>query len=151
MSEVLAEMVQRNALTIKEIAERIGKPYPTLLRELNPFDEYAKVGVDLFLPLMLVCGDDQPLHHLASRLGYRLVSETLPAPSAPTIEAELLDNAPAYAHYQTVMADPASTAEQRAAARRELDRELDEDEAAARRIHGECLERAHEGAKGGIQ
>jgi hypothetical protein len=55
------------------VAERIGKPYPTLMRELNPFDPKAKLGAETLLAIMQATGDAAPLEFMARELGYALV------------------------------------------------------------------------------
>ncbi|MGL4722697.1 MAG: phage regulatory CII family protein [Desulfovibrionaceae bacterium] len=59
----------------KEIAEYIGKPYPTLMRELNPFDKSAKLGIDTLLNIIRMTQDKSPLEFMAKELGYTLVEK----------------------------------------------------------------------------
>ena len=33
----------------KSVAEAVGKPYSTLMREINPYDKGAKLGVETFM------------------------------------------------------------------------------------------------------
>lgn len=73
MLDAVNLMVEESGKPIKAIAEEIGKPYSTLKRELNEFDEGAKLGAELLLPLMLACSGDQPLQYLADRRGYNLI------------------------------------------------------------------------------
>ena len=56
----------------KEIARSIHVPYSTLLRELNPNDGGAKVGVDRFYYCMKATGDFSPLESLANMCGFTL-------------------------------------------------------------------------------
>ena len=51
----------------------LGKKYPTLLRELNPHDEGAKLGATELFLLMHYFDDIRPLEDWADRLGYKLV------------------------------------------------------------------------------
>lgn len=70
MTEVLHEMVFTHpSLPAKAIAEDVGKPYSTLVRELNTDTTDAKVGVDMLIPLMRATGSIAPLEYLASRMG----------------------------------------------------------------------------------
>lgn len=73
----LTEMAQTAVLTsdipTREIAERAGKKYSTLLRELNPYDEGAKLGPDTLLAVMEITGDITPLEYMAKRLGLTVV------------------------------------------------------------------------------
>lgn len=70
--QAVVQMVEESGKPIKTIAEEIGKQYSTLKRELNEFDEGAKLGVELLYPLMVACDGDQPLEYLADRRGYSL-------------------------------------------------------------------------------
>lgn len=56
----------------KKIAERIGKPYPTMMRELNPFDQSAKLGVETLLEIMRVTRNVDALEYMARELGYKV-------------------------------------------------------------------------------
>lgn len=67
-------------LPLKELAEKIGKPYPTLLRELNPYDKGAKLGVETLLEIMKVTGNIAPLVYMAEEMGYEL------APAAAKVD-----------------------------------------------------------------
>lgn len=49
-----------------------GKPYSTLLREVNPYDTGAKLGAETLLQIMTQTGDLKPLEFMASSLGYEL-------------------------------------------------------------------------------
>jgi len=57
----------------KIVAEIIGKPYSTLLREINPYDTGAKIGVETLLQIMKVTQNSSPLDFMAKELGYTLV------------------------------------------------------------------------------
>lgn len=56
----------------RQLAKMVGKPYPTLLREINPFDTKAKLGVDTLMEIMYRSGDVRILEFMASSLGYKL-------------------------------------------------------------------------------
>lgn len=75
VTKVVQEMVMNCSLPLKAVAAKIQKPYPTLLRELNPYDKGAKLGVETLLELMRVTNDASPLHHMAEELGYTLVPQ----------------------------------------------------------------------------
>lgn len=66
-------MVLKNDKPAKALADEIGKPYSTLLRELNPHDDGAKLGVETLLKIMQQTGDIHPLEYMADLLGYDLV------------------------------------------------------------------------------
>lgn len=59
-------------LVPKNIAAAVGKPYSTLLREVNPFDDGAKLGAETLVDIMRVTGNIQPLEHIAEQFGYEL-------------------------------------------------------------------------------
>lgn len=56
------------------IAIAVGKSYSTLMREINPCDTGAKLGVGTFMGIIKTTGDVRPLELLAAELGYRLIS-----------------------------------------------------------------------------
>lgn len=72
ITKVVQEMVLEGSKPAKVIAEEIGKPYSTLLRELNPFDAGAKIGVETMLDIMRVTGNVDVLEFLAREFGYEL-------------------------------------------------------------------------------
>ena len=55
---------------IKEI-----QPYSTLMREINPYDKGAKLGVETFMAIIETTGDPTPLKLMAYELGYRLIPD----------------------------------------------------------------------------
>jgi hypothetical protein len=57
----------------KVLAREINKPYSTLLRELNPYDSSAKLGVETLFEIMKRTGDISPLQEMAKDLGFMLV------------------------------------------------------------------------------
>jgi hypothetical protein len=72
----------------KDIAAAIGKPYSTLLRELNPFDGQAKLGVETLVEIMRVTQNVEPLKLMAEALGYELVGVCAPRRKTPRVAAE---------------------------------------------------------------
>ena len=54
-------------------AVKIGKPYSTMMREVNPNDKGAKVGADTLMDIVRATKDISPLVFMAKELGYRLV------------------------------------------------------------------------------
>ncbi|XPV75933.1 MAG: phage regulatory CII family protein [Desulfovibrio sp.] len=56
----------------KSISQEIGKPYSTMLREVNPFDTSAKIGVETLMDIMRSTGNVAPLRIMARELGYSL-------------------------------------------------------------------------------
>lgn len=72
VTEILHDMVIGRRGLAKKVSKSLGKPYPTLLRELNPWDKGAKVGVDDLVDIMRAAGDVTPLKVMAESLGYRI-------------------------------------------------------------------------------
>lgn len=67
------ELVLEGKTPPKDIAKTIGKPYSTLMRELNPHDRLAKLGVDTFMDIMKCTGNLRPLEIMAGELGCKVV------------------------------------------------------------------------------
>lgn len=61
------DLVLESGLGAKNIAAAVGKPYSTLLREVNPFDDGAKLGAETLVDIMRVTGNIQPLEHIAEQ------------------------------------------------------------------------------------
>ena len=66
------DLILESKLGAKKIAAAVGKPYSTLLREVNPYDEGAKLGAETFVEIMKVTGDVGPLRDIAREFGYEL-------------------------------------------------------------------------------
>ena len=66
------DLVLESGLGAKNIAAAVGKPYSTLLREVNPFDDGAKLGAETLVDIMRVTGNIQPLEQIAEQFGYML-------------------------------------------------------------------------------
>ncbi len=66
------ELVLESPLGAKSIAEAVGKPYSTLLREVNPYDAGAKLGAETLLSIMKITGNATPLKLMAIEMGYAL-------------------------------------------------------------------------------
>ncbi|HJB66659.1 MAG TPA: amino acid-binding protein [Candidatus Mailhella merdavium] len=71
-ASILHELVLDNPVPAKDLAKSIGKPYSTLLREVNPYDTGAKLGAETLLQIMTQTGDLKPLEFMANSLGYEL-------------------------------------------------------------------------------
>jgi hypothetical protein len=70
---MLHDIVLESAKPAKQLAKEIGKPYSTLLREINPYDTGAKLGVETMLKLVKATGNVTPLQAMARELGYEMV------------------------------------------------------------------------------
>lgn len=71
--KVVHTVVLENEMPAKALADEIGKPYSTLLREINPYDRGAKLGAETLLEIMQQTRDVSPLHYMAEVLGYEMV------------------------------------------------------------------------------
>jgi len=72
LSTLIHNLVLDNPVPAKDLAKAIGKPYSTLLREVNPYDAGAKLGAETLLQIMTQTGDIKPLEFMASKLGYTI-------------------------------------------------------------------------------
>lgn len=107
--DVVQSMVLENEKPAKVVCEEVGKPYPTLLRELNPEDQHAKLGAQMLLPLMRACNSVAPLEHLAGRMGYRLTPLSQRQPTGDSMAHEICQIVPALAEFHRLALDPAAT------------------------------------------
>lgn len=80
LSTLIHNLVLDNPVPAKDLAKAIGKPYSTLLREVNPYDAGAKLGAETLLQIMLQTGDTKPLEYMAGKLGYSLTSNKKEVP-----------------------------------------------------------------------
>ena len=71
--QLLQDTVSRSPIGAKAVAVKIGKPYSTMMREVNPNDKGAKVGADTLMDIVRATKDISPLVFMAKELGYRLV------------------------------------------------------------------------------
>jgi len=70
LSTLIHNLVLDNPVPAKDLAKAIGKPYSTLLREVNPYDAGAKLGAETLLQIMTQTGDVKPQDRkLATRRG----------------------------------------------------------------------------------
>jgi hypothetical protein len=56
-------------LTGVALATMVGRPYPTLMRELNPWDKRAKLSIDVFADIVKATGRGDLLRELAEYAG----------------------------------------------------------------------------------
>ena len=73
LTRIIQDSVLGSSTNSREIAKKIDKPYPTLMREINPEDTGAKVGVNDLIPLMEVTGNIEPLTYLANSMKFLLI------------------------------------------------------------------------------
>lgn len=69
------DSVLQSPVEARNIARAIGKPYSTLMRELNVYDTGAKLGADTLLQIMQATRDIKPLEFMAGELGYKVVPQ----------------------------------------------------------------------------
>jgi len=72
LAEMMHDLVLESPRSARELAKGVGKPYSTLLREVNPHDTKAKLGMETMLELMQLTGNVDPLDYMARLLGYSL-------------------------------------------------------------------------------
>ena len=77
LTRIVHTTILESPIPAKVIAGKIGKPYSTLLREVNPYDEGAKLGVETLLQILKITGDTAPLEYMAGELGLELVSNKM--------------------------------------------------------------------------
>ena len=83
LTRIVQESILEGRKPAKVISEEIGKPYSTMLREANPFDTTAKVGIETLIDIMRATENVAPLRYLADLMGYELT----PKKSAATAGA----------------------------------------------------------------
>nr|WP_294510986.1 phage regulatory CII family protein [uncultured Bilophila sp.] len=71
--EAVHEIVTQGKVPAKDIAKAVDKKYSTLLRETNPCDTGAKLGVETLMGIIQATGDARPLELMARELGYQLL------------------------------------------------------------------------------
>lgn len=72
LTRMLHNAVLSGPMPAKALAHEIGKPYSTLMRELNPYDTGAKLGVDTMFAILKHTRDITPLEYMANHLGFSL-------------------------------------------------------------------------------
>jgi predicted transcriptional regulator len=72
VTKVVQDCILDSGIQAKIVAQKINKPYSTLMREINPFDASAKLGAETLLEIMKVTRDIRPLQFMASEMGYSL-------------------------------------------------------------------------------
>ena len=77
LTKIVHELVLNSPIPAKALAKEIGKPYSTLLREVNPYDAGAKLGVETLMEIMKKTGNVEPLEYIAQEMGYTIVDPKL--------------------------------------------------------------------------
>ncbi len=60
----------------KEIAKVLNVPYSTMMREVNPYDDGAKLSIERFCRIMQATNDYRPLERLVDLCGFTLSPKT---------------------------------------------------------------------------
>jgi len=76
-TKIVHSTVLESAIPAKVLAKKIGKPYSTLLREINPYDQGAKLGVETFMDILKITGDVTAVEYIANELGFDLVPKQM--------------------------------------------------------------------------
>lgn len=73
----------------RQVAQAMGRPYGTLMRELSPSDAGAKMGIDSLVPFCRVVHSVEPVRVIADQLGHDLVPRVLPSGEPlPPVDAQ---------------------------------------------------------------
>lgn len=81
-SQMIHCMVLESPISARDLAKAVGKPYSTLLREINPYDSVAKLGVETYFQLLEKTGDLSSLEYMLHRLGLGLAPLDTPLAAA---------------------------------------------------------------------
>ena len=77
LTRIIHSSILESPVPAKILAKKIGKPYSTLLREVNPYDEGAKLGVETFVQILKFNGDFAPSDYIASELAMEITPMTM--------------------------------------------------------------------------
>ena len=77
LTRIIHSRILESPVPAKILAKKIGKTYSTLLREVNPDDEGAKLGVETFVQILKITGDFAPLEYIASELGLEITPKKM--------------------------------------------------------------------------
>lgn len=72
LTKLIHDVVLESQKPAKVLAQEIGKPYSTLLREINPYDTGAKLGVETLFQIMKSTRNVEPLRFMADQMGFEL-------------------------------------------------------------------------------
>ena len=73
LSQLIQDVVRKDPAKLAALARKAGKRCSTLLREADPHDVHAKMGIETLLSVMEASGDVSPLDYMARQLGFVLV------------------------------------------------------------------------------
>jgi len=73
LTKKMQDIVLEGRIPAKQVCRDIKKPYSTLLRELNPFDNHAKLGAETMFEIVKATHNVAILEFMARELGYTLM------------------------------------------------------------------------------
>lgn len=73
LTKKMQDIVLEGRIPAKAVCREIKKPYSTLLRELNPFDNHAKLGAETMFEIVKATHNVSILEFMARELGYTLM------------------------------------------------------------------------------
>ena len=77
LARIIHSVILDSPIPAKVLAKQVGKPYSTLLREANPYDSGAKLGIETLVELLKLTGDTRTIEYIANELGYDIVPRGL--------------------------------------------------------------------------
>ena len=77
IEELMHTLVTEGPIPAKDIAKAVGKPYSSLMRQLNPADTGAKLGVNTFISILEATGTTRPLEEIAAHFGMTLTPQQM--------------------------------------------------------------------------
>ena len=86
LSLLIQHIVRKDPARIPYLAKFAGKRCSALLREADPQDKRAKMGIETLLAVMEASGDVRPLAYMANQMGLELVK--LPEKEARVRDSE---------------------------------------------------------------
>lgn len=73
LSLLIQSVVHKDPTRLRQLARKAGKRCSTLLREADPHNKRAKMGIETLLAVMEASHDVRPLAYMARKMGLDLV------------------------------------------------------------------------------
>lgn len=73
LSLLIQSVVRKDPIQLRQLAKKSGKRCSTLLREADPHNKRAKMGIETLLAVMEASHDVRPLAYMARKMGLELV------------------------------------------------------------------------------
>ena len=107
MQKSLSEIIHEVALdnNPKGLAEEMGKPYSTFMREINPYDDGAKVGAESLIPFTRATGDFAAIDFIETALGRVAFVIPKPAPGHEAIHQQLSKSLTEFGEFVAAVGD----------------------------------------------